>query len=83
MRNEVAANVRRCVDVRLIARVQVPAVPDLQRIKDDPVDGRDDGVECKGCVSASVLAPDGVAVVFAFVWMAKVVVNTRYYDEEP
>lgn len=83
MRNKMAPHITRSGNIRLVARIQMPRIPDLQNIKHDPVDTGDNTVHGEGSVVVVVLAPDGVAMIATLVWTLEGVVDAGNGEEEP
>lgn len=73
--DEVRAHIGSSVNVNLIFGVKVPRVAELTNKQDDPVNGNNGGIKSKRCVSARVLAEDGVAVVLALSGLVEGVVE--------
>lgn len=71
------------LDIGGVGGEEVPDVADLEEEEDDPVDGRNDRVQLKGCMPTLVLPPDGVVWVFAIVWGVEGVVDAGCDSEEP
>lgn len=83
--DEVRGEVAGVLDVaggQLRLRVERGQVGDLQRVQHDPVDGDDRAGQREGGVVVAVYAPDGAAVVFAFVWAGEGVVDAGYDEKE-
>jgi len=84
VRDEVAADVARGLDVGRVAGVQVADVAQLHKVQHDPIDRGDDRVHRKRRVAVAVLLPDPVPVgSFVFAWSAEGVEDGAEDGEEP